>query len=72
MYYFIILFTKFYQILHKLHFIMFVLHFAMSFSLKYSNFAPDNTKRKRNGLFLNTVPANFNQHYYIIYISNLF
>ena len=59
MYYFIIPFTKFYQILHKLHFIMFVLHLAMSFSLKYSNFAPDNTKRKRNGLFFENMSAYF-------------
>ena len=68
MYYFIIPFTKFYQILHKLHIIMFVLHFAMSIFSKCTNFAPEYTKRKRNGLFLNAAPPDFNQHYYINYI----
>lgn len=51
MYYFIIRFFKFYQILYRLHFVKFVLHFKMSISLKCTNFALDNTKRKGNGLF---------------------
>jgi hypothetical protein len=59
MYYFIIRFFKFYQISYRLHFIMSVLHFATSFSLKCSNFAPDNTKRKRNGLFFENMSAYF-------------
>lgn len=55
MYYFIIRFWNFYQILYRLHFVMFVLHFTKSFSKKCRNFAPDKTKRKRNGLNLNVL-----------------
>ena len=54
MYYFIIRFKIFYQILYRLHFVTFVLHFAKSFSGKCCNFAPDKTNRKRIVLNLNT------------------
>ena len=50
MYYFIIRFLKFYQILHRLHFVKSLLHFTMSFSYKCCTFAPDKTKTKRFGL----------------------
>ena len=53
MYYFIIPFKNSYQILYKLHFVKFVLHFKMYDSLNSTNFAIENTKRKRNVLNLN-------------------
>ena len=53
MYYFIIRFLIFYQILYRLHFVRSLLHFAMSFCYKCITFAPDKTKRKRNVLNLN-------------------
>ena len=51
MYYFIIPVKNFYQILRKLHFEKCVLHFKMYYCSKCTNFALDNTKRKRIGLF---------------------
>lgn len=54
MYYFIIPIMKSYQILWKLHFAKCVLHFKMYNYPKFANFAFGITKRKRNGLNLNT------------------